>query len=65
MGTRITMAATTVVSAALPVTARAAEARAAEPGTPCPDAARCVDGQLTDSTPYTLATSPRSSWRTR
>ncbi|WP_328453270.1 DUF6351 family protein [Amycolatopsis sp. NBC_00438] len=40
-----------VLAAGLPTTAQAAEA-----GTPCPGvAARCVDGQLTDGTPYTFA----------
>jgi pimeloyl-ACP methyl ester carboxylesterase len=52
MGTRIILAAAAVVLAAgIPATARAAEA-----GTPCPGvSARCVDGQLTDGTPYTFA----------
>ncbi|MEU8633012.1 DUF6351 family protein [Amycolatopsis sp. NPDC048633] len=52
MGTGITLAAAAVVvAAAFPATAQAAEA-----GTPCPGvSARCVDGQLTDGTPYTFA----------
>jgi pimeloyl-ACP methyl ester carboxylesterase len=57
MGTRITfscrLAVVTALVAGIPATAHAAEA-----GKPCPDpvaAASCVDGQLTDGTPYTFA----------